>query len=69
MLGEKVSQITCSHMKSSSLYRKIHAKTGVDQGHEGANLQATSMIDLFFFLQTPWTLQRMKGSRGGGEEL
>ena len=43
-------------------------KTGADEGLGGANLQATLTADLFLFLQAPWTLQKMKRSRGGGEE-
>ena len=43
-------------------------KTSVDQEFGGASLQATLTADLFLFLQGPWILQRMKGSRGGREE-
>ena len=68
MVREGVLQITCSHIESSGLYRKIHAKIGTDQGLEGASLQATSTADLFLLLQTPWTLQSKRRSKGGREE-
>ena len=55
-------------MKSSGLHKKIHAKTGIDQGLGGASLQATLTADLFLFLQASWTLQRMKRSRRAREK-
>ena len=68
IVREGVSQVTHSHTKSSDLYKKIHMKTGADQGVRGASLQATLTVDLFLFLQAPWILQRMKRSRGRREE-
>ena len=68
MLGKDILQITHSHMKVSSLYQKIYAKIGTDQGLRGASLQATLMADLFLFLQASWALQRIKRSREGREE-
>ena len=67
IVREGVLHITHSHTESSGLYRKIHTKTDADQGLGGASLQAILTVDLFFFLQAPWTLQRMKKSRGGRE--
>ena len=67
-LGEDVPQVAHSHTKMSGLYKKIHVKTGADQGLGGASLQATLTADLFLFLQAPWALQKMKGSRGEREE-
>ena len=67
-VGEGVPQIAHSHTKSFGLYRKIHVKTGVDQGLRGASLQATSTADLFLLLRAPWTLQSKKRSEGGREE-
>ena len=49
MVGEGVSQVARSHTKSSGLYRKIHAKTGADQGLRDASLRTTSTADFFFF--------------------
>ena len=68
MVREDVPQVTHNHTKSSGLYRKIHMKTGTDQGLGCASLQASSMADLFFFLQAPWMLQRMKESGGGRQK-
>ena len=67
IIEEGILKITHSHTKLSGLYKKIHAKTGADQGLRGASLQTTLMADLFLFLQAPWTLQKMKRSRGGRE--
>ena len=68
MVGEGIPQVTCSHIKLSDFYRKIHMKIGVDQRLGGASLQATSTADLFLLLQVPWTLQSNRRSRGGREE-
>ena len=68
ILGDNVPQVARSHTKMSGLYKKIHMKTGADEGLGGANLQATLTADLFLFLQAPWTLQKMKRSRGGREK-
>ena len=67
-VGEGILQIIHSHTKLFGLYKKIHTKTGADQGLGGASLQATSTVDLFLFLQAPWILQKMKECRGGREE-
>ena len=53
MIGEGISHIICSHMESSTLYKKIHAKTGADQGLEDASLQVISITNLFLLLQAP----------------
>ena len=67
MVGEGVPQVTHSHTKLSSLYRKIYVKTGADQGFGGASLQATSTADLFL-LQAPWTLQSNREFKKGKEK-
>ena len=67
MVGEDVFQIASSHTKSSGFYKKIHMKTGADQGLGGASLQATSTADLFL-LQVSWMLQSKRRSRGGREK-
>ena len=68
MVGDRILQITHSHMKSFGLYKKIHGKIGIDQGLGGASLQATLTADLFLFLQVPWILQKMKRYEGGREK-
>ena len=68
MVGEGIPQVTHSHTKSSGLYKKIHTKTGIDQGLEDASLQITSTADLFLLLQAPWTLQSDRRSGGEREE-
>ena len=68
IVGEGVPQVTCSHTELSGLYKKIHVKTGTDQGLGGASPQVTSIVDLFILLQVLWTLQSKRGSRGGIEE-
>ena len=55
-------------MKSSGLYRKIHAKTGADQELGDASLRTTSTADLFLLLQAPWTLQSDRIFGGEREE-
>ena len=65
MIEEDVPPIIHSHTESSSLYRKIHMKIGIDQGLGGASLQIILTTDLFLLLQALWTLQ---SSRGSGEE-
>ena len=60
--------MTHSHIKSFGLYKKIHAKTGADQGLGGASLQATLTASFFHLLQATWTLQNKRGFRGGREE-
>ena len=68
MVIEGIPQVTHSHTKSSSLYKKIHAKTGADQGLGDVSLQTTLTVDLFLLLQAPWTLQSDRRSRERREE-
>ena len=67
MVGEGVPQVTCSHTKLSGLYRKIHAKTGADQGLEDQenNLFCSSF---FKYLRHPKQERIKRKNRGGGEE-
>ena len=60
MVGKNISQVTHSYTKSSGLYRKIHVKTGADQGLRDASLRTTSITDLFLLLQVPWISKVIK---------